>query len=237
MLTGISAPTAWPFFQPNLAPSPRTPLGIRTGCWTAAGVGPDTLTIAGVNLAAGDLLLCGTESRDAVSFPDVQVDCNGTFLTQDRYTVAADVLVCMFSLFMGAPVVGGTITAEWPVWGPPPAIALIACKVSGLTGVCRETQENIEAPTANPFTGFTGAYGGPSFHWGLVGTSGFPADAPGAWQNGMSAGQRASINGGLGLLDSADLKEGFRSVLATAARTQILGQTVRASNSIIGYYG
>lgn len=225
MLTGIGTPTAWPFFERGGgAVSPA-----RTALGTNVGASAPTLTLAGINLAVGDLLLVATVNNNALSATTVVVDVDLALLTQDsQESGASDLMVTINSRKILAAVVGGTITAEWTV-DDPNQMALLAVKVSGLAGTLREEASTYFAYTANPDSGPTGPYT-PGFHWGVVGTLGKAADTLGTWQNLMTAGQRAAS-----VLLGVDLKEGWR-MAAVAARAQILLQSARKSVASVVYY-
>jgi len=226
MLTGIGAPTAWPFFKHGVAAAPAS----RTALGTAQGSSASTLTLAGINLALNDLLLVGTVNNNAFSASDLEVDINGNMLSQDsKESGASDLLVTINAWKATVAIVGGTITVTWTV-DDPDKMALVACKVSGLLAAALQAEASVYfATTTNPDSGLTGPFA-LGFHWGVVGTAGRAADTLGTWQNGMTAGQRVST-----VAVGVDLKEGWR-FSAAAARSQILGQSNRKSIAAVVFY-
>jgi hypothetical protein len=228
MLTGIGAPTSWPFFQRHGSGPSRTPLG------TALGASVTTVTIVGVNLAIGDLLLVGTVSDNCFSANTVEAYIDATLMTQDivQANALTTMLVSMNSLAIPAAIIGGTITASWAIADDPDNMAIVACKVSGLVGVLEEPRSATFNSTSVPDCGLTAVYAASGFHWGIVGTKGRSLDLLGAWQNSMVAGQRVSS-----AFIAVDLKEGYRiPATPVAARTRIIGQTSRPSTAQVGYY-
>jgi len=238
MLTGIGAPTAWPFFQRGAAA-----LGpARTALGGVFGLPAPDLTLAGINLAVGDLLLVGTASDTAFLATAVVVDVDGNVLTVDNSLIAgAMTLGTMQSWLVTAAIVGGTITATWNGGGPAVG-AFLACKVTNLTGALQETLAvDYAAPGAlHPDSGLTAYYGPvPRIGWGLVALSGKVTDTLGTWQPSsgltkMNAGQRF---GGPGPGLSVDLKEGYRvNSSGVGEQAHIHGQTQRECVAIVGYY-
>jgi hypothetical protein len=226
VLTGIGAPTAWPFFQQR-GGRLRVPLG------TNIGGGAPTLTIAGVNLAVGDLLLVGTCSDLPGTAGLVTVDIDGTPLITDasQPDTGLLILVTLNRLVIAAPVVAGTITATWGPGNPNNAV-MLASKISGTPGAFQERKTAGFGLTTAPDSGLTAVYASAGFHWGLIGTAGRAADTLGNWQNSMTAGQRAAT-----VAVRCDLKEGYRApAAAVAARAQITGQTSRRSAALVAYY-
>jgi hypothetical protein len=225
MLTGISAPTAWPFFQHH----GRATVALGT---SVGGPGA-SLTLAGINLAPGDLLLVGTGSDLAGTATDVSVDINGVGLDQDGAEVDAGVFVLcsMNSRLIPAAIVGGTITASWPV-ADPDNMVMLARKVSNLAGLLEEEVQAGFGFTTTPDSGGTAIYAAPGFHWGLVCCLGRALDTLGTWQFSMTAGQRAST-----VAIKVDLKEGYRIPAApAAARAHLHAQTSRRSVALAAYY-
>jgi hypothetical protein len=102
---------------------------------------------------------------------------------------------------------------------------MIVTKVSNTGGTLVDTRTITYLSQANPDTNFGIVNIAPTFYWGIVGLIGRQADALGAWQNGMIAGQRI---GSAGVVPKIDLKEGWQTMPAFArVRTRILGQTAR----------
>jgi hypothetical protein len=220
VLTGIGAPTAWPFFHPD---HPTVP--IRQALGTAIDSGFPTVQVDGINLATGDLLLCATASDNAGSATTVACSIGADAMTQIVSVVSnVTLLVTIHSFVAAAPAIGKTCLARWTVNDPDNQCMLVT-KVSNIAGVLFDARTITYLSQANPDTGYGGNNVPRTFYWGIVGLIGRQADALGAWQNGMVAGQRI---GSADVGPRIDLKEGWEvSPIFPRARTRILGQTAR----------
>jgi hypothetical protein len=225
MLTGIGAPTAWPFFK-------RGGLPVRTALGAYVGASVGSLASGPRNIVAGDLILVGTASDNRLSATDVEVDIDGNVFGQDVLRNSGDLKVTINSYYSAVAIVGGIITATWTP-NDPNNLAIVIVTVSNLGGVMRESKSSA-ATTANPDSGITAAYAAvKNFHFGVIGTLGKGSDALGTWQNGMVAGQRIGSVGTPGI----DIKEGYQIPPAPiGARAKILGQTSRPTIAMIAYY-
>ena len=232
MLTGIGAPTAWPFLNRSPQPSGVTHLALGT----VTGLPAPSLTIGGVTVLAGELLVVGVGYTVSVGLPPV-IDINGHVMVIDvsRDSTAAVLRSMIYSLVAPVSIVAGTITATWPA--PFIYIAgIVASRFTGINGIPEEVTSRVFLNTANPFAGPTLDYGSPRVAYGLVVTNGLVGDALGVWQptNGlaeMHAGQRATIN-------AIDVKEGWNIMggIPGGALTSIHGQTSRRTNALAVYY-
>ncbi len=231
MLTGISAPTAWPFLKRRSTSYPP----VRTALGSAVdGLGTGMVQLAGVNVAAGEMVLVATANDAPLLTGPIAVDIDGNAFVQDAARSSSSLLHGTIHRYVApAAIVGGTITAAGSL-GASLWLGLVACKVAGLTGVLNEAQTNQYTSSVNPQTAATAVYPFQGFLWGLVCTNGSLVDALGTWQNSYSSGQRDGGPGG-GL--QIDLKEGFRITNGAPAQTKILLQTARRTVAITCNYG
>ena len=230
MLTGIGAPTAWPFFKRAGGPAViRTVLGKNTAILSL------TIQLNAINVAVGDMLMVGVVNDNRVLAGAPVVDLNGNNLNVDASRTYLTLRLEIHSLLIPAAVVLGTLTATWAV--APTNSAMLAIKVSGLVGTRKANLNPVGANTANPDSGTTAAYAAAkNFHFGCVGTVGNGADLLGVWQNAMTAGQRAS-QPAIGPPLGVDLKEGYRIPAApVGAQANIHNQSLRASLAQVVYY-
>jgi hypothetical protein len=231
MLTGIGAPTAWPFFKRGGVATP-----VRRVLGRNADAGPLlTMTLGGINIAAGEFVIVATnnDNRSIAGFP--VVDLNGNNLNVDASRSYVTHVVTIQSWLPPGAIVGGTITATWPM--SPTNAAILGMAVSNLIGTRKANLNPVGAVTVNPDSGVTAAFvAANSYHCGVVGTVGNGADALGVWQNGMAAGQRVSWPAA-GVPPGVDLKEGYLIPAApVGAQAHIHNQTSRASLAQVVYY-
>ena len=226
MLTGIGAPTAWPFFQ-----KARKPVPVRSGLGQFKAVSSDNIVFPStIDGFAGDMVLVATASDSAATSATVVVDIDGIPFTQDiSFIGGGNLLGTMNHWRAPADYLNAQVTATWTD-GIVGYCSMIMISVTNLTGVFNEQKTAEFASTANPDSGITSAYPEPGFHWGSVCLIGKIADTLGAWQN-MTAGTRTAT-----LAVHLDQKEGWKSSNGPA-RAQILGQTPRQCVALVGHYG
>lgn len=227
MLTGIGAPTAWPFFQKARKPQPaRTPLGQFQATLT------DILDLPSlVDMDAGEVVIVSTASDSAAASPTVEVTIDANVLTQDiAFVGGGNLLGTMNHWVCPAATFNMQVTATWTA-GVPGYVSMVVCKVTNLTGVFNEQKTAAFASTGNPDSGITSLYPEPGFHYGAICLIGKSSDALGAWQNGMSAGTRVGS-----LAVHLDHKTGYK-ISNGPAQAQILGQAARQCVALIGHYG
>lgn len=230
MLTGIHAPTAWPFLGPH------PPAGVfRTALGTVLGIPGPSLTLAGINLLAGEMLAVGVGYVLAVGALPV-ADINGNALVNVGIRASSNLLRgIIFKYVTPASIIGGTITVTWPVGGYIGGI--VASKFSGIVGTTEEFISASFVSTTSPDSGITLDYGFPNVGYGLIATNGLAADALGVWQPSagalwMHAGQRVSL-----ALLGLDVKEGYRIIGAPlGGQARITGQTLRRSVALFGLF-
>lgn len=207
---------------------------VYTPVGTATTLVATQTSLGGVNMAAGDTILCAVITDNAANVDTWAFELNGTppiggsFNTWNTGTW----WLAVGAWFTGQAPLAGVLTVDWAgSAGFPTTSAMIVTKVSGLIAAPLDKTAFGQGASGTQDSGFTAATAqAHEFCWGIIGTTGNSLDTLGAWQDGFTAGQRAANV-------SCDLKEGYNIVNAIAARrARITGATSRTFGARIDTY-
>lgn len=208
----------------------RPAVTIKTAIGTAFNNSATSLSITGVNLNAGDLLLVADNANDGGGGNPASLTINGTSLVNDLIVINTNISTSIWRLKIAASIVGGTITASYGAAIPS---SMIAVKFNNLFGTLLTSISAQFIATTAPDSGLAILQTPePQAQWLIIGTAGINTDALGTWQNIFGADMRASTT-----IIGSDLKESYNTPNPPIqARAAIVGQTNRESNALAVVY-
>lgn len=206
-----------------------------TGLGTDQGKNTDTLTIADVQLAEGELLIVITGYKGHADVPTVQIGGNTLSSTGAGGTLGDPTTgypTIRIWTYLATSDIAGDITATWA--NPNAAVVMTAIKVSGVTTLLSHNM-GIGTDT-NAFVGTNSTITDGCYIQGYVMTIGPVEDEDGSWAtNFIEGNQDVGTTGGTAI-DNLRLCEGFRITIDTINIGTSIGKSgITSRTSMVGY--